>query len=168
MKKVHVIDAALLLKNWQGHRNLTRRVIEAFPEKELFEFNIGGMRPFADMVKEMINVDVDGLKGIVNSTVEPYNHELPYHTKEALLAGWDEATPQIDTLLRQIPEERFPETFNLFGQYESPIIENIQYFIDNQIHHRGQGFVYLRALGIEPPFFWDRTVEGMKMDGNWA
>ena len=30
------------------------------------------------------------------------------------------------------------------------------YFIDNEIHHRAQGFVYLRALGIEPPFFWDR------------
>jgi len=164
MKKVNVIDVELLLENWQGHRNLTRRVIEAFPEKELFSFNIGGMRPFADMVKEMINVDVDGLKGIVNSNVEAYNHELPYSTKAELLAGWDEATPQIDALLRQIPEERFPENFNLFGQYEFPIIQNIQYFVDNQIHHRGQGFVYLRALGIEPPFFWDRTVEGMKME----
>ncbi|MGZ5248500.1 MAG: DinB family protein [Flavitalea sp.] len=30
------------------------------------------------------------------------------------------------------------------------------YFIDNEIHHRGQGYVYLRSLGIEPPFFWDR------------
>jgi uncharacterized damage-inducible protein DinB len=36
-----------LLKDWQGHRNLTRRVIDAFPEKELFEFSVGGMRPFA-------------------------------------------------------------------------------------------------------------------------
>ena len=30
------------------------------------------------------------------------------------------------------------------------------YFVDNEIHHRGQGYVYLRALGIEPPAFWDR------------
>ncbi|WP_367868755.1 DinB family protein [Pedobacter sp. WC2423] len=28
--------------------------------------------------------------------------------------------------------------------------------MDNEIHHRGQGYVYLRSLGIEPPFFWDR------------
>jgi uncharacterized damage-inducible protein DinB len=28
--------------------------------------------------------------------------------------------------------------------------------IDNEIHHRGQGYVYLRALGIEPPGFYDR------------
>jgi uncharacterized damage-inducible protein DinB len=24
------------------------------------------------------------------------------------------------------------------------------------VHHRGQGYVYLRALGIEPPPFWER------------
>ena len=28
-----VITPAQLLKHWQNHRNLTRRVIEAFPEK---------------------------------------------------------------------------------------------------------------------------------------
>jgi hypothetical protein len=27
-----ILLPAELLKNWQGHRNLTRRVIEAFPE----------------------------------------------------------------------------------------------------------------------------------------
>ena len=50
----------------------------------------------------------------------------------------------------------FNENFNLFGQYEFPVIQNILYFIDNEVHHRGQGYVYLRALGIEPPFFWER------------
>jgi uncharacterized damage-inducible protein DinB len=33
----------------------------------------------------------------------------------------------------------------------------IQYVIDNEIHHRGQGYVYLRELGIEPPPFWERS-----------
>ena len=31
------------------------------------------------------------------------------------------------------------------------------YIIDNEVHHRGQGFVYLRALGVEPPQFPDRS-----------
>ncbi|MGB4400232.1 MAG: DinB family protein [Daejeonella sp.] len=26
---------------------------------------------------------------------------------------------------------------------------------DNETHHRAQAYVYLRALGIEPPAFWD-------------
>jgi hypothetical protein len=29
--------------------------------------------------------------------------------------------------------------------------------IDNEIHYRGQGFVYLRALSIEPPPFYERA-----------
>lgn len=68
----------------------------------------------------------------------------------------DEDTPKITEYFNQVPEERFHEKFKLFGQYELTIINHILYFIDNEIHHRGQGFVYLRALQIEPPFFWDR------------
>ncbi|MEJ7681733.1 MAG: DinB family protein [Segetibacter sp.] len=33
---------------------------------------------------------------------------------------------------------------------------SIFYFIDNEIHHRAQGYVFLRSLGIEPPHFWER------------
>ena len=41
------IPADALLDHWQGHRRVTRRVIEAFPEDALFNYSIGGMRPFA-------------------------------------------------------------------------------------------------------------------------
>lgn len=150
------INAQEFLQNWLSHRRLTRKVIEAFPEKELFEFSIGGMRPFADMVKELIAIAVPGLTGIVSNTIEVYNHNLPLDTKSELLNRWDEDTPQIEALFNQISEDRLPEVFNLFGEYEFPIAYNLIYFLENEIHHRGQGYVYLRALGIEPPFFWDR------------
>jgi uncharacterized damage-inducible protein DinB len=37
-----------------------------------------------------------------------------------------------------------------------PVHSLLFYIIDNEVHHRGQGYVYLRALGIEPPPFYDR------------
>ena len=37
-----------LLTNFKDVRALTRKVIEAFPEKDLFEFNIANLRPFQD------------------------------------------------------------------------------------------------------------------------
>ncbi|SKC01996.1 Uncharacterized damage-inducible protein DinB (forms a four-helix bundle) [Sphingobacterium nematocida] len=151
-----IISKEELLKNWQGHRTLTRRVIEKFPEKDLFEFSIGGMRSFGDLVKEMLSIAVPGLESIVSNKIEKYDHNLPLKTKEELLARWDADTPKIEMLFNQIPVDRFKENFKLFGEYEFPIVENIQYFIDNEIHHRAQGYVYLRGLGIEPPFFWDR------------
>lgn len=146
-----------LLENWQGHRRLTRRVIEAFPEKELFEFSVGGMRPFAEMVKEFLAIAVPGLTQIANdSDVEFDEHRAELKTKQDLLDAWDKQTEEINDLWKQIKPQRFHEEVNLFGQYKFPAIQNVQYFIDNEIHHRGQGFVYLRVLGIEPPFFWER------------
>ncbi len=144
------------LQNWQGHRTLTRKVIEAFPEKELFEFSIGGMRPFAELAKEMLAIAVPGLKEIVTGIQEPYNDKNTINTKQALLDAWDEATEQINIYWKQIPLHRFRETINMFGEYNFPVIVNITYALDNEVHHRGQGYVYLRALGIEPPAFYDR------------
>lgn len=152
-----VITPEDLLKHWQGHRALTRRVIEAFPEKDFFEFSIGGMRPFSKMVDELLAIAAPALKGIVNRDSQPYTEgteKLIF--KAQYLEKWDEATSEINKYWEQLSIEDFNETFNLFGQYEYPIIHNILYFIDNELHHRGQGYVYLRALEIEPPFFWER------------
>lgn len=152
-----VIGKEQLLKHWQGHRNLTRRVIEAFPEKELFNFSVAGMRPFSQLAIELLSIGGPALKAIAGREDTPYSEEgISATTKEALLALWDATTGTINEYFNQIPEEDFSQTFNLFGQYEFPIYENILYFIDNEIHHRGQGYVYLRALGIQPPFFWER------------
>lgn len=151
-----VLDSQQLLIHWQGHRNLTRRVIEAFPEKDLFEFSIGGMRPFAKLALELLAIGGPALKSIVEGTINEFDESFNPTTKAEILAKWDEETETINEYFSQISEERFQEMFNLFGQYEFPIYQNILYFVDNEIHHRGQGYVYLRALGIEPPFFWER------------
>ncbi|MEQ9378482.1 MAG: DinB family protein [Imperialibacter sp.] len=152
-----VMSPAQLLQHWQGHRSLTRRVIEAFPEKEFFEYSIGGMRPFSKLVSEMLAIAVPGLKEIVAGKTTPFNEELEFEgKKENVLKAWDESTEQINSYWKQISAERFQEQIKLFGQYEGTVVSNLFYFIDNEIHHRGQGYVYLRSLGIQPPFFWER------------
>ena len=77
--------------------------------------------------------------------------------KQEILRLWDEDTAALETLFPQIPPARFAETMTAFGQYTDRLHALILYVIDNEIHHRGQGYVYLRALGIEPPAFYDRT-----------
>lgn len=153
---VTILSSEEILQNWQGHRGLTRRVIEAFPEKELFEFSIGGMRTFSEITKELLAIAVPGLTQIARDKemeLEEKREELK--TKQDLLNAWDQSTDEINALWKLIQPERFREEINLFGQYNNIGIKSIQYFIDNEIHHRGQGYVYLRALGIEPPFFWE-------------
>jgi DinB family protein len=135
---------------------LTRRVIDAFPDDKLFTFSVGGMRPFGQLALEMITMAVPMVRGAVSDE---------WHTavtrearpKQELLRLWDDDTAQLNALWPQIPAGKFQQTVTAFGQYTGVLHDLILYVIDNEIHHRGQGFVYLRALGIEPPAFFDRS-----------
>jgi uncharacterized damage-inducible protein DinB len=152
---VSVQRAAGLLDNWQGHRRLTRRVIEAFPEDKLFQFSLGGMRPFAEMAWEFIRMAVPVVEGVATGKWEEYKVSKPT-TKDGLLRLWDEQTTGLNEKFSEIPHHRFSDVDKAFGQWEATGLATIQYAIDNEIHHRGQGYVYLRVLGIEPPPFWQR------------
>ncbi|RPE08782.1 damage-inducible protein DinB [Chitinophaga lutea] len=148
-----------LKHHWQGHRGLTRRVIDAFPEKELFSYSIGGMRPFSEMAMELIRIAEAGMEQMANRNLDPsgqlHTGAKPA-TKAELLDLWDKVSEKADLLWAKMPPARFRETEKAFGEYEGTVISLMQYFFDNEIHHRGQGYVYLRSLGVEPPPFWDR------------
>lgn len=157
-----IISPEAFGEHWLAHRRLTRRMIEAFPEKELFHYSLGGMRPFSELAREMIGMCGAGIRGVALGDWE-MPPEIDYHserpgpsTREALLAQWDGVTRDIETLWPDVPASRFHEVDAAFGEYECEVWHHVAYFIDNEVHHRGQGYVYLRSLGIEPPSFWDR------------
>jgi len=163
MTTTGIFTPEALLEHWQGHRRVTRRMIEAFPEDKLFTYSIGGMRPFSDLVMEFIGMAEPGIEGVVTGNWNIVN-DLPHHaknnlpkTKKELLERWDSITKKIDKRWQQIPAERFNEMDKAFGQWKGRIYSFIFYWIDNEIHHRGQAYVYLRSLGIEPPAFYDRS-----------
>ena len=152
----NVITSDALLAHWQGHRRLTRRLIEAFPEDKLFTYSIGGMRTFGELALELVSMGAPMIRGAANGdwTTSWDRKTVP---KADILRQWDEATTQIDELWAQIPPGRFDETIKAFGQYEGRTSDLILYVIDNEVHHRGQGYVYLRSLGVEPPPFYERV-----------
>jgi DinB family protein len=150
------ITSDALLTHWQGHRRLTRRVIDAFPDDRLFTFSVGGMRPFGVMALEMITMAVPMVRGIVSDDWQTSTGR-DARPKSEVLNLWDESTEQLNALWPTIPPQRFLEQAKAFGQWPGVVHDLILYAIDNEIHHRGQGYVYLRALGIEPPAFYDRS-----------
>ena len=153
---VPFITPGALLSHWQGHRRLTRRVIEAFPDDQLFTFSIGGMRPFGALALEMVTMATPMVRGTISGdwTASSGREAVP---KAEVLRLWDETTAELERLWPQIPAERFAETITAFGQYTGILHDLLLYVIDNEVHHRGQGYVYLRALGIEPPAFYERS-----------
>jgi len=108
-------------------------------------------------VVELLAIAGPGVVGMVTNQWEDLKEKIDHgNSKSRLLELWDETTEIIDREWPKIPAERFQEQFTIFGQYPGYGYSHILYFIDNEIHHRGQAYVYLRALGIEPPFFWER------------
>ncbi|MBS7563453.1 damage-inducible protein DinB [Mucilaginibacter sp. Bleaf8] len=157
-----VITPEQLFTHWQEHRRLTRKVIAAYPDEHFFTYAIGGMRPFAHLLLEITDLAEAGIQGIVTGkwkSLQELSHVSGNHPqdKAAFLKWWDEVTELIDKLSPQIDIHRFSEKIRAFGMYEGTVCSTLLYLIDNEIHHRGQAYVYLRSLGIEPPAFWDRS-----------
>ena len=149
-----VITPVQFLAHWQGHRGLTRRTIDAFPDDLLFTHAIGGMRTFGALANEMLGMTVPTVQGLISDTWDTVAAKAA--SKADVLAQWDAVTVQLDELFPQIPAARFQETMTAFGQWTMPGFGLLNYVVDNEVHHRGQGYVYLRSLGIEPPPFWER------------
>ncbi len=151
-----VITSDQLLAHWQEHRRVTRRMIEAFPADQINTFSLGGMRTFGALMQELLAMSVPTMVGITTGKWET-SFDAPAMTKDALLSAWDRQTIEIDRLWMQVRPEAWQETMNAFGFYEGPAILILAYVIDNEVHHRGQAYVYLRALGGVPPQFADRS-----------
>src|SRR5712675_1515639 len=90
-----------LLAHWQGHRRLTRRVIDAFPDEKLFTFSVGGMRSFGALALEMIAMAVPMVQGAVSGDWNSSSSRDP-RPKQEVLRLWDESTAQLDALWPKI------------------------------------------------------------------
>lgn len=144
------------LAHWQGHRALTRRLVEAFPGDQLFTFSVGGMRPFGEMAWEIHQVSDLTLSGLLTGAwPEPDWREGVSQDRADLLSAWDALSGRLEREFMNVDLAFFPQTHRLPWGEMTGWAAAI-YTIDNEIHHRGQGYVYLRALGLEPPAFYER------------
>ena len=152
MKEILTPEA--LLTNLKDVRALTRKVIEAFPEKDLFEFNIANLRPFSAMVEEFLMITNYIFTETLHEKHTPFYTEGQFPTTKAeVLALWDRATEILDREWKEVGD--YTQSLTIY-QMTFSFAQWILYFIENESHHRGQGYTYLRALGIEPPSFWGR------------
>jgi uncharacterized damage-inducible protein DinB len=152
-----LLSPAQYLYHLQGHRSLTRKTIEAFPDDQLFTFKAAEtMRPFGVIAWELHLVSEYTLNGLESEQWNDPDYNKP-SDKTALLEAWDALTEQFNERFTKIPLEQYQKTHSLsWGDMTGLTV--LFYNLDNEIHHRGQGYVYLRALGIEPPLFYQRQM----------
>ena len=143
-----------LLTNLKDVRALTRKVIEAFPEKDLFEFSVANLRPFLQMVEEFLMITNYIFAETLHEKHTPFYTEGQFPTTKAEVSAlWDRASEILDREWKEVGD--YTQSLTIY-QMTFSFSQWILYAIENESHHRGQGYTYLRALGIEPPFFWAR------------
>ncbi|PTA68767.1 DinB family protein [Deinococcus arcticus] len=143
------------VSHWQGHRALTRRVIAAFPEEALFTFSVGGMRPFGVQATEIHLLSAMTVQAMDTGQWPEPDWAAGPATQAELLREWD----ALDERLSQVGAGTDPAFFSALHTLpwgNMPGWVATIYAVDNEIHHRAQGYVYLRALGVEPPAFYER------------
>jgi uncharacterized damage-inducible protein DinB len=152
-----LISPERFLYQFQGHRQLTRQVIQAFPDDQLFSFKAATpMRTFGEIAWEMHLMTQTTLHGLQTDdwTFPDWNRPAD---KTLLLKEWDGLTLELDQYFTQIPLEQYTKN-NTMSWGDMTGLSLLLYNVDNEIHHRGQGYVYLRLLGIEPPSFYARQM----------
>ena len=152
VETVALVTPQSLLKHWQGHRSITRKAIEVFPEEHLFTFQPAPpMRSFGALMIEVIGMIEPTLKGaeVNDFSWEGFDN---IDSKTALLDAWDASTILLNDSFQRIPASRWLEVVTAYGSTQQ-MSGFVQYLLENEIHHRAQGYVYLRLLGLEPPFF---------------
>jgi uncharacterized damage-inducible protein DinB len=142
--------------HWQGHRRLTLRTLEAFPEDKLFSYKVEPMRTFGEIAKEILEVENSILHGVYSGE---WKWETKYDSvtsKQGLLAASEDLGKQTRQVWSKLSLERLRAVEKDAWGITWANFERLLYMHDNEIHHRAQGYVYLRQLGLEPPAFFER------------
>ena len=108
------ITADALLAHWQGHRRLTRRVIDAFPDDKLFTLF---RRRHAALRRARAGDAHDGRPDGAAAPSREWSTSgsREPRPKQEVLRLWDERTDSSTPLWPQIPPPRFQETLTAFG-----------------------------------------------------
>jgi uncharacterized damage-inducible protein DinB len=150
-------------ERFAAHRRVTLRLIEAFPEAHLFSYRPSAdLRTYGEIANELLWEEMlivrlatqgAGSKG----DLEQRRQQRQPEDKAGLLAAFDEAHRASAQLWATMTFERFEasEADPWTGQVAS-VRSRLEGLLDHEIHHRGQGYIYVRLLGIEPPDFWQR------------
>jgi uncharacterized damage-inducible protein DinB len=145
-----------LWEHWEGHRRLTLRTVEAYPEAQLSTYKAGPMRTFAELMAEIVNVEESVMNGLRSGRWAWEPAYTAFASKTDLLTTFEKVRKGTRETYPTLTAEKLQAVETDGWGVQSSNLERLLYVIDNEIHHRAQSYVYLRLLGVEPPAFYER------------
>ena len=155
-----------ILKYWENVRKLTLRLFDLFPEERFDYKPIETVRTVAEQFDHILVVELFTRIGILTGEWNAAALSGDRNLDRAYLRNklYYEHKKTIE-MLRLLSEGQFMRTYNTpFGELtgEAAIYEAI----DEEIHHRGNLYTYLRMLGVEPPQMIQNYGELLMEDKN--
>ncbi len=154
------------MKYWDNVRKLTLHLLELFPEDQMTFRPTKDVRNVAEQFTHIVDVELYIRRGLVNQDwIYRSSPDFPILEKKSLYDRLYNEHQRTNDFLKMMPEGRFMKTYETkFGSISGEAI--IYVAIDEEIHHRGNLYVYLRLLGIEPPQMIHHYNEIFKEDTN--
>src|SRR5262245_8548338 len=136
---------------------VTMRTIERIPADRLDARPIPNMRTVKELVDHMyvyLRAFPDAiLRGELREEDCP-SHLAQLQTPRDLLVYARESFRIADEAVARIEDSDLEKPVPTFFGKEYSGAGLLQVAYDEHLHHRGQFYAYLRALGVEPPFLW--------------
>jgi uncharacterized damage-inducible protein DinB len=137
---------------------ITLRVLEQIPADKLGAHPIAGMRTPIELVVHMYSGVKLFSESVLNGSVAAYDEKAAaagITTKAQLLAFVNDAWTSGDKAARAVTEAQLGGIVSTPWGDKFPGFAMFGVVNDEYLHHRGQLYAFVRALGIEPVMVWD-------------
>lgn len=149
---------------WEEFRlvnGITLRVLEAIPADRIDAHPIPNMRTPKEMVVHMAETMRGCATGAIAGKITNFEEQeaakvAAMKSKDEMIAAMRSAWNEADAAVKSMTEAQATANVETPWGFRPWGWLCIQIIFDEHLHHRGQLFAYLRALGVsEVPFMWD-------------
>ncbi len=144
-------------EQFRGVNGVTLRALERIPEDKLAASPIPNMRSTAELVDHLYGYLRAIPQAVVTGrlTAEDVAPRLDrMATRKDMIAFARECFRQADEATAKITDAHLGRKVDTHWGVQFPGAMMMSVLYDEHLHHRGQLYAYLRALGAEPPFIW--------------
>jgi uncharacterized damage-inducible protein DinB len=145
------MDKKSFIRYWQNVRKLTIRLLDEFPADSFDYRPAPEIMTVAQLYKHILMVETYIREGFLTARWEiPEETGASIFEKETIRDRLTIENQKTARLLAEVPEGKFMKIMPTpFGDLSGELV--LMVAVDEEIHHRGNLYVYLRCLGKTPP-----------------
>jgi uncharacterized damage-inducible protein DinB len=149
------MDLKDFFRHWEEVHQVTLRVLKAIPQDKLDFKPTESMMSAKDLVKHMLVVEKTFSEGVKKGSlaIEDFKKfgQVDHKDSDELINAFDQVHKEMMLAHSKKTEKELKEIIKTeWG--DSPAFNQLRGAYEHLWHHRGQLYVYLRLMRVEPPF----------------